>query len=141
MVINNKFGCTVIGRIARDPEQKTFDSGKSKVNFSVIYGRDLEGERDEHGRLPSLFMNIDVWSEYGENCMWLQKGDNVAVTGRIDKREHEGKTYVTLVADSVIPDAPSIYRMIGKMAINVATADEAPSFSDIPELDDGDLPF
>ncbi|MCK9267580.1 MAG: single-stranded DNA-binding protein [Alkaliphilus sp.] len=91
----------LIGRLARDPELRFTQSGKSVANFSVAVNRPFskDGEAD--------FFNIVVWGKIAENCAnYLAKGRLVAIEGRLQNRSYETQTgekrYITeIVANTV----------------------------------------
>jgi len=91
----------LIGRLARDPELRFTQSGKSVANFSVAVNRPFskDGEAD--------FFNIVVWGKTAENCAnYLAKGRLVALEGRLQNRTYETQTgekrYITeIVANTV----------------------------------------
>ena len=91
----------LIGRLARDPELRFTQSGKSVANFSVAVNRPFskDGEAD--------FFNIVVWGKTAENCAnYLAKGRLVALEGRLQNRSYETQTgekrYITeIVANTV----------------------------------------
>ena len=91
----------LIGRLARDPELRFTQSGKSVANFSIAVNRPFskDGEAD--------FINIVVWGKTAENCAnYLAKGRLVALEGRLQNRTYETQTgekrYITeIVANAV----------------------------------------
>lgn len=86
---------TIIGRMGKDPEISSTQSGKQLAKFSVAVTRQYEKEKSD-------WFNVTVWgksAEYVSN--YLGKGRLVAVTGRIESREYEGKTYWDVTAESV----------------------------------------
>ena len=75
----------LIGRLTRDPQATTFDSGSSCCRFSIAvdrYSRDGENKAD--------FINITTWNALAQNCVkYLTKGSQVAVTGSIQTGSYE----------------------------------------------------
>ena len=146
MFVKNNSGQIVTGRIIRDPEQKTFDSGKTKTSFAVLYGED-KNQLDENGKPRGLFLNIDCWGAVGRDACLLGKGDFVIAQGRIDSHEYNGKMYTSLVADAIWCDMSATIRMLagsagsaGTTASGGGTAAPDP-FTAFGSGDDGDLPF
>lgn len=146
MLINNKSGCMVVGKVSRDPE--TRETTKNSVTkFSVLYGQDMTQE-DANGRHPGKFLDIDVWGRPGEVvASTVQKGDYILASGILKNREYEGKTYWSLSADIVIPSLTVIDAIIPVGSESAgAAAQPAPypqsqaGFSELPD-DDGDFPF
>ncbi len=90
---------TIIGRLTRDPELRTTTSGKSIASFSVAVDRRV---KDKDGNKQADFFRVDAWGQLGDYAAsYLTKGRLVAVSGRMEMREHEGKTYWQIVADTV----------------------------------------
>ncbi len=82
---------TLIGRLGRDPESKTFDSGKTKTSFSLAtkeFRRNTEGEAVEGVE----WHNVIFWDKPARVAAeYLKKGKEVAVEGRISYRSYEDK--------------------------------------------------
>jgi single stranded DNA-binding protein len=111
VIINNKSGCLVIGRVARDPETRQTTSN-SVTKFSIIYDQDAT-KTLENGKHPSKFMDIDAWGTRGTvAAQTIQKGDNVMVAGQLRSREYEGKTYWSVTADIIVPSLSVINAII-----------------------------
>lgn len=86
---------SIIGRLGKDPEIRQTTNGKSVCNFSVAVNRRFN--KDE-----SDWFNVTCWGKTAEFASnYLSKGRLVAVTGRMESRKHEDKTYWDLVADDV----------------------------------------
>jgi single stranded DNA-binding protein len=70
------------GNIGKDPEYKTFASGKSKLSFSV-------GVNDGSKAKPhTTWFNVEMWDPIGTDN--LKKGTRVLVMGRIKQEEWKG---------------------------------------------------
>jgi single-strand DNA-binding protein len=70
------------GNIGKEPEYKTFASGKSKLSFSV-------GVNDGSKAKPhTTWFNVDIWDPAHSH---LKKGMRVLVMGRIKQEEWQGK--------------------------------------------------
>jgi len=77
---------TLIGRIGHDLELKTTQSGKSVVSFNLAVSRGF-GKTDEVD-----WIRVTVWEKTAENLVAYQgKGDQIAVTGRLQTREYVDK--------------------------------------------------
>lgn len=81
---------TLIGRVGKDPELKTFDNGGKIVNFTVATTerwKDKSGEKKEH----TDWHNIQVSGESLCNVVmqYVEKGDRIALGGSISYREYE----------------------------------------------------
>lgn len=80
--INN---VTLIGRIVRDLEVKTTNTGKSVSSFALAvdgYGKDA----------PANFIDCVAWNKAAENLAeYAPKGKQIAITGRLQTRPWEDK--------------------------------------------------
>ena len=86
---------TIGGGLGRDAE--TRQAGNSKVTrFSVAVD---DGWGDKKG---TIWFDCDLWGDRGEKIAhMLTKGTKVCVTGDLSKREHDGKTYLTVRVDNL----------------------------------------
>ncbi len=95
----------LIGRLTRDVDLKTTNSGKSVAKFTLAVDRPF---KNQEGEKETDFININVWGNQGENCAkYIGKGRLVAVSGRLQIRNYEDnegqRRYMTeVVADSVV---------------------------------------
>jgi single stranded DNA-binding protein len=98
---------TLIGNLTKDPELMVFDSGKTKVSFSVAVNRRWTDESGEKKEVTSYFDAI-AWSYSADDiARVLSKGNSVIVNGRLeqqtwdDKTTGEKRSKVLVVADNV----------------------------------------
>ena len=73
---------TIVGRVGRDASEnfKSFESGKTKANFSVAVNRWDSKTKSE----VTDWFNIDVWDKQAEIAAeYVKKGRLVAIDGRI----------------------------------------------------------
>ena len=76
----------IIGRLGRDPELRSTNSGKQVCNFSVAVNEKWEG-----GESTEWFAVV-VWDRMGEACaQYLRKGSKVYVEGRLRTRTFTGR--------------------------------------------------
>jgi single-strand DNA-binding protein len=82
---------TLIGRIGKEPEQKTFGE-KTLTKFSFATS---ESSKDKNGEWQekTQWHNVSYW-----NNIKLEKGDMLFIEGKIEYREHEGKYYTDIIA-------------------------------------------
>ena len=74
----------LIGRLTKDPELKTTQSGKSVVTFSLAVDGFKKGETD--------FIDCVAWNATAENlAKFKKKGEQIALTGRITTRSYEDR--------------------------------------------------
>lgn len=94
----------LVGRLTKDPEFRTTQSGVDVANFTLAVNRNFtnaQGEREAD------FINVVVFRKQAENVNnYLSKGSLAGVDGRVQSRSYdnnEGKrVFVTeVVADSV----------------------------------------
>ena len=87
---------TIAGNIGKDAETRTTQGGDSVTGWTVAV-EDRSGK--EKG---TLWFDVAFWGKRGETlAQYLTKGSKVCVTGDLSKREHDGKTYLTIRADQV----------------------------------------
>lgn len=94
----------LIGRLTRDPEMRTTQTGKSVCSFAIAVNK---RSKPTDGSPDADFFNISAWertAEYVSN--YLTKGRLVAVEGRIATRKYTGSDGVNrevyeIVADNV----------------------------------------
>lgn len=91
----------LMGRLTRDPEQRTTTTGKTIASFSIAVDR--AGQDDQ-----ADFFDITAWEKTGELVMqYLAKGRRVLVQGRLrqdswdDKETGKKRTRVEVVASDV----------------------------------------
>jgi single-strand DNA-binding protein len=83
-MINN---VTLVGRLARDPELKKTNSGKSVCSFSVAVSRDY---KDAEGNYPTDFINCVAWEQRADYLsQYAHKGDLIGVIGSWETRKYE----------------------------------------------------
>jgi single-strand DNA-binding protein len=82
---------TLIGRIGKEPEQKTFGE-KTLTKFSFATS---ESSKDKNGEWQekTQWHQVSYW-----NNIKLEKGDMLFIEGKIEYREHEGKYYTDIIA-------------------------------------------
>ncbi len=94
----------LVGRLTRDPELRTTQSGVNVASFTLAVNRtftNAQGEREAD------FINVIVFKKQAENVnKYLSKGSLAGVDGRLQTRNYENKegqrVYVTeVVADSI----------------------------------------
>lgn len=145
----------LVGRLTRDPELRTTNTGISTSTFSLA----VDGRPSANGEPHTDFINIVVWRNQAENvCKYCTKGSMIAVIGRITSRSYDAqdgtKRYVTeVVADNVRflsskgnnADNSVNYNMnnAGESSSTPANLEEDPfkDFGSEVVLSDDDLPF
>lgn len=94
----------LMGRLTKDPELRTTQSGTSVTSFTVAVDRDYVRQGEER---QTDFINVVAWRQTAEFVSrYFQKGSMIAVQGSIQTRNYEDKhgnkrTAVDVVADKV----------------------------------------
>ena len=127
----------LVGRLTRDPELKSTNSGKSATSFSVAVDNGY-GENK-----TTDFINCVAWNKTAEFVeKYFEKGNMIALVGRVSTRTWEGengkKNYVTEVVVSEVSFCGSKSEGQSKDEDTQESDDE----EDFVEIgDDDDLPF
>ncbi len=140
----------LMGRLTRDPEQRTTTTGKVIANFSIAVDR---GGQDD----AADFFEITAWEKLGELVMqYLGKGRRVLVQGRLrqdswdDKETGKKRSRVEVTAtDVTFLDGPNGDNAGGSSSAPRPTSSSKPSKSDdvvIEDIDDkpidlSEIPF
>ncbi len=75
--------CVFLGRLTKNPELKTTQSGKSVCSFSLA----VDGYKD-----TTDFIDCVAWNTTAENlAKFKKKGEQIAVTGRLTTRNYEDR--------------------------------------------------
>jgi single-strand DNA-binding protein len=87
---------TIAGNIGKDAETRTTQGGDKVTSWSVAVEERTGKDKS------TIWFDCSLWGKRGESlASYLTKGSKVAVSGDLGKREHEGKTYLTIRADQV----------------------------------------
>jgi len=92
----------LIGNIGKEPEVKSFDSGKTKASFSLATS---ESYKDQNGKKvqDTQWHQIVAWGNtatYIEN--YLEKGNRIAVDGKLVHRSYNDKDGTTKYITEVL---------------------------------------
>ena len=137
---------TLIGRLGKDPEIKTFDNGNSIANFTLATNesyKDKNGERKEVTDWHNIQIGIPGLVKLVQQ--YFKKGDVMYLEGKIRTREYEKegqKRYITeIIGDTTkfLPKAGGSMEDTGQNRTNVSTETTNPFDNEAP-IDD-DLPF
>lgn len=95
----------LIGRLGQEPELITFDSGKSKISFSLATSDSYvnkEGEKVEN----THWHNIMAWGKVAElMSQILKKGNQVLVQGKLEYRSYEDKKGETRYISEIVANS------------------------------------
>jgi len=97
-----------LGRLGKDPEARTLESGAMVVNFTLatseVYKDKITGERKE----ITDWHNVVLWRGLAETASkYLHKGDQVYIEGKMRTRSWE-KDNVTRYTTEVIGDSMTL---------------------------------
>lgn len=97
----NRFFAT--GRLTKDPEKRTTQSGVSVCTFTLAVDRRY---KNANGERETDFFPVVCWRQVADlSAQYLSKGKQVAIAGEVQTRSYEKdgqKRYVTeIVADEV----------------------------------------
>lgn len=131
------------GRLGRDPEMRTTNSGKVVVNFTLATDIKINGEKQ------TTWHNITVWGKMGEIMYkYLKKGREILLDGRIQNRSYEdaegNKKYISeVIVNNFEFCSDGSNKSTGEAAGPSAPEDEPPYAPETPEsnITDDDLPF
>lgn len=79
----------LIGRLGKDPEMRTFESGKKMVTFSIATTDTYKNQKGEKVQ-DTQWHNIVIWGKLADIAgQYLKKGSEVAVEGKLVHRAYE----------------------------------------------------
>jgi len=92
---------TIVGNVGKDAVYKEGQSGKGFVSFS--FGASVGwGEKKE-----TLWFDVTKWNARPKLAEIVLKGTKITVVGELSTREHNGKTYLQINAQTVDPQSRS----------------------------------
>ncbi len=131
----------LLGRLTRDPEQRTTASGKNVVSFSIAVDRQSQDDQAD-------FFNITAWDKLGDLVMqYLSKGRRVLIQGRLrqdswedkDTGKRQSRIEVT-ASDVTFLDGPSGDNL-GSAAPKTTKKEEVVTEIDDKPIDLSEIPF
>lgn len=129
--------CVIVGRLTKDVELKTTQSGVSVCSFTVAVNRRF---KNAEGNYDADFINCVAWRQQAEFlCKYFEKGSMVGIVGSIQTRNYDSdghKVWVTeVVADEI--------NFMGSKKEDANGSAETTSLPEglMPMPDDDDLPF
>ena len=131
----------LLGRLTRDPEQRTTASGKNVVSFSIAVDRPTQDDQAD-------FFNITAWDKLGDLVMqYLSKGRRVLVQGRLrqdsweDKETGKRQSRIEVTASDVtFLDGPNNDNS-GSAASKTTKKEEVVTEIDDKPIDLSEIPF
>ncbi len=83
----------ILGRLTRDPEQRTMPSGKSISSFGMATNRVWTNQESGEKQEQVEFHNVVAFGKLAEICnQYLTKGQLVLIEGRIQTRSWEDQS-------------------------------------------------
>ena len=146
----------LMGRLTRDPELRHTGSGVAVASFALAVDRDFQSKDSQEKAVD--FIDIVAWRNTAEFVSkYFTKGRMAVVSGRLqirswnDKDGNKRRT-AEVVADSVYfgdskkensagSSGRTYYAPPGAVATPSEPAYAQQTFTDISDMDDGDLPF
>lgn len=131
----------LLGRLTRDPEQRTTASGKNVVSFSIAVDRQSQDDQAD-------FFNITAWDKLGDLVMqYLSKGRRVLIQGRLrqdswddkDTGKRQSRIEVT-ASDVTFLDGPNSDNS-GSTAPKTTKKEEVVTEIDDKPIDLSEIPF
>ena len=90
------------GRVTKDPELRTTQSGLSVVAFNLAVDRQYSNSKGERG---ADFISCVIWRKSAENfCKFTSKGSLVGIDGRIQTRNYDDKAGKRVYVTEVVVD-------------------------------------
>ena len=83
--------CLVIARTIKDGQRYVSKNGKDIGKTTVVPYNRQDG--------TALFLDVVAFGDGAYPVIEAEKGDKIMAAGRIEEREYNGKTYLSLVAD------------------------------------------
>lgn len=141
------------GRLTRDLELKTTQSGLSVASFTLAVNRQFT---DANGNREADFINCVIWKKSAENlCKFTHKGSLIGIDGRLQTRSYDNNNGQKVFVTEVVVDSFSLLEPKNESQTNdqssnnnsysnANTATEPDPFAgsgDTVDISDDDLPF
>ena len=138
---------TLIGRVGRDPEVKTFDSGSKIAQFSLATSEKWKDKATGEKKERTQWHQVKVQGDglVGVVEAYVSKGDMLAITGALEYREWEKDGIKRVSAEIVVGMKGALELLGGKQSERSADDYEKPKMSTpqksfAQDLED-DVPF
>lgn len=144
-MINN---VVLVGRLTRDPELRTTNSGTSVCSFTVAVDN---RQKNPDGTKSASFIPCTAFQQSADNMSkFLKKGSLVGIVGRLNQRSYLNKDNVKVTVIEVLCDSVQFLEPKGEgkpvendnsgFESDVQNQDESKNL-DVLDLPDDDLPF
>ena len=133
----------ITGRITKDPEAFTTQSGISRSTFTVAVQRP---RKNQQGTYDSDFLPVVAWRQTADYVnRYLHKGSKIAVEGSIQTRSYDAqdgsKRYVTEILADHVEGLDSRENGAQTATRPAQPAAQEQGANDFTEVDDQELPF
>ena len=132
----------LVGRLTKDPEQRTTQSGIAVTSFTVAVQRRF---KDADGSYHADFINCVAWRQTAEFiAKYFSKGSKIGVSGSLQTRTYDDANGVKRYVTEVIVDEAEFVqsKCNGKQQDQQGTENALLEDSeDFQPLDDAELPF
>lgn len=123
------------GRMVRDPELRTTNTGTEVCSFTIAVDRRF---KDQTGERQADFINCTAWQKTGVFVdKYFKKGDGITLEGRLESRKYVDKDGQNRTAWDVICD--NVEFALGKAGGGNVAQPVSNEWTEVE--DDGDLPF
>ena len=127
----------LMGRLTRDPELRRTSSGTAVTSFSLAVDRDF---KSQSGEKETDFIDIVAWRNTAEFVSkYFTKGRMAVVEGRLQLRDWKDKDGNSRRSAEVV--AEHVYFGDSKQRSESDTLSASGDFREIPEDEEGELPF
>ena len=127
----------LMGRLVRDPELRHTGSGTAVASLTLAVDRDY---KSQSGEKETDFIDIVAWRSTAEFvCKYFTKGRMVVVEGRLQVRDWTDKDGGRRRSAEVV--AENVYFGDSKRAVSDSDTRPAGEITEVPEGEEGDLPF
>jgi single-strand DNA-binding protein len=140
----------IMGRMVKDPELKSTNSGKSVCSFRIAND---SGYKNADGSSQTNWLDVTAWGKTAEFvCKYFPKGSLIAIDGRLQTRQYQDKnsqnrTAVEIVANnanfcgSKESTSPAPQNAAQRPAATSQRTQGEPDADYALIEDEGDLPF
>lgn len=136
---------TIMGRLTRDPEMRTTQSGVSVASFTLAVDRDFGGR--DGSEKQTDFIDCTAWRHTAEFVSkYFSKGRMAVVSGRLqidNYTDNDGnkRRSAKVIADNIYFGDSKKDGTAGGQRDEAASFTPAPSGFVTVDVDDGELPF
>ena len=127
----------LMGRLVRDPELRRTGSGTAVASLTLAVDRDY---KSQSGEKETDFIDIVAWRSTAEFvCKYFTKGRMAVVEGRLQIRDWTDRDGGKRRSAEVV--AENVYFGDSKRAVSDSDTRPAGEITEIPEGEEGELPF